>query len=801
MFVPRPRSRPRRLWIAAIALALLSSCERAAPDPHRLPTGVALDPAGPSIELGSMPVSMIFSPDSSHAIAVLSGYREQGIQVVDLAARRVTQTLVQPAAFVGTCFSPEGEKLFVSGGDRDQIYVYAWRENAASLTDSITLGPGPGKNGGRVYPAGLACSADGARLYVAANLADSLIVVNVATHRVTQRLATGRYPYGVVVDRVGRVFVSAWGGSWVARFAPSGGALAAQGRIEVGLHPSAMTFDPSTSRLYVACASSDRIAIVDVERDSLVGALSSAAPGGPSEGSTPNAFALSPDGRRLYVAEADNDAVSVFALVAGGRPSAAGANEGPIGRIPVEWYPTALLARGRSLWVLNGKGHETGPNPKKRQPGTRGPESPRQYTLAQTAGSLTFLDAPDDGELAALSRRVAISNGWGRTPPRESLPPFEHVIYVIRENRTFDQVLGDLGAGDTDSSLTFFPRRVTPNAHALAERFGIFDRFLVSGEASGDGHNWSTAAYASDYVEKTIPSNYSGRGRSYDYDGLNRDSLPENDVNEPSNGYLWNLAQRSYVSMRNYGEFTRRLKDGRWVANKSWLAAHTDPRYPGWDLEIRDSVRADRWIAAFHEQEAIDSFPALSIVYLPNDHTAGGRAGSPTPRAYVADNDLALGRIVEAVSRSRYWKSTVVFVLEDDAQDGPDHVDSHRSPLLVISPYNRPGVIHRYANTIDVVMTIARILKLGALSKYDSFGHPLDDVFASAPDTSAYAALEPGIPIRELNADSTVAARLSRRLDLREEDRADPVLFNRILWLAVRGTSEPCPARPARPHS
>src|SRR5262249_39281709 len=452
-------------------------------------------------------------------------------------------------------------------------------------------------------------------------------------------------------------------------------------RITIGRHPSTMLLDAKAERLYVACASSDRIAVVDTRGDSLVAVLEDPPPSGPAEGSTPNGLALSPDGRRLYVAEPANDAVAVFALgtATSGITDAVGPDS-LLGRIPVEWYPTAVLARGDSLWVLSGKGRGTAPNPHRRQPGHVGSEDPEQYTLGQTSGSLMFLAAPADHQLPGLTRRVIVSNGWERRPPAAALTPFQHVIYVIPENRTYDQVLGDLAVADGDTALTYFPRAVTPNAHALAERFGVYDRFFVNAEVSADGHNWSTAAYATDYVEKTVASTYSGRGRSYDYEGENRDRLPDEDVNEPARGYLWDLARRAQVSLRNYGEFTRKAPDGRWIGTKEWLTAHTDPEYPGWDLAVPDTRRAARWIEEFQRQVEGDSMPALTLLRLPNDHTAGARAGSPTPRAYVADNDLALGRVIETLTRSRYWASTVVFVLEDDAQDGPDHVDSHRSP-------------------------------------------------------------------------------------------------------------------------
>ena len=781
---------PRVRVVLAMLLMGMAGCRGASREPYRLPTGATLDPAGVSIPLGSMPVAMTFSPDSSRIVAVLSGYRKQGFQVVDGASHRVLQTVDQPSAFLGACFSPDGRTLYVSGGNEDRVLVYAWGDSA-TLRDSIMLAAPPDSNGGRVYPAGLAMSPDGSRLYVAGNLADSLLAVDPRSHRVVQRFATGRYPYDVTVDRDGKVYVSAWGGEWIATFVPRGSGLAAGPRIPVGRHPSAMALDADGRHLYVACAASDLVAVVDTHSDSVLTTLDDAAPESPREGSTPDGLCLSPDGRRLYVAEADNNAVAVFdvsGLGSGSTPATAAL----LGRIPTQWYPTDVLAEGSSLWVLNGKGAGTAPNPQRSQPGRRKPGDARQYTLGQTSGTLGILTVPADGDLAALSRRVAVANHWSEAPASPALPPFRHVVYIIRENRTYDQVLGDLHGADGDTSLTFFPRAVTPNAHALAERFGIFDRFHVNGEVSGDGHNWTDAAYASDYVEKTIPSVYAGRGRSYDYDGLNRDTVAGDDANEGSRGYLWDAAVRAGVSLRNYGEFTHMDKRGRWVANKPLLAARTDPAYPGWDLAVPDTTRANRWLAEFEHQAAGDSMPALSILYLPNDHTAGARAGLPTPRAYAADNDLALGRIVEALSRSRYWSSTVLFVLEDDAQDGPDHVDSHRSPLLVISAYNRPGVYHRFANTTDVLATIGRILHLGAMSKFDRFGRTIAECFGATADPTAYHALHSEVPGGEINSDSTRAAVLSRQLDLTREDRANVAALNHILWLAVKGP-QPAP--------
>ena len=357
-------------------------------------------------------------------------------------------------------------------------------------------------------------------------------------------------------------------------------------------------------------------------------------------------------------------------------------------------------------------------------------------------------------------------------------------------------MLGDLTEADGDTALTYFPRAVTPNAHALAERFGIFDRFFVNAEVSPDGHNWSMAAYTTDYLQKTVPSNYSGRGRTYDWEGTNRGRIPpdDDDVSEPANGYLWNLAQRAGVSFRNFGEFVIPASADRndpmpagYKGNKPFLRAHTNPDFPSYDLAIRDQKRADVWLAEFGQWVARGSMPRFQIMRLPNDHTSGARAGAPTPRAHVADNDLALGRIVEALSKSPFWKNTVVIVLEDDAQNGPDHVDSHRSPLLVISPWTTGGVTHRFANTTDVIATMEEILGLGTMSQFDHFGRPLHEIWRASPDQRPYAALTPQVSLDEVNRPNTREARESARLDLRFEDMADESLFNGILWRMMKG--------------
>ena len=807
-----------RRFVLAVSLVAIGACAptpmskpaSASLDdgPRRLPTGRTLDPTGVVWPVGSMPLAMTLSPSGREIVVLLNGWREQGVQVVDRATGRILQTLPQAAAFLGLAFSPDGRTLYVSGGNQDVVYRYAWTSGRATFSDSIVIEPKALDKNGKRYPAGLALSPDGTRLYVAENLTDSLAVVDVATAHVVQRFGVERYPYGVVVDAQGAVYVSSWGGSTVAAFAPAPAGLVPAGRMAGDRHPSAMVLSRDGSRLFVASGSTDRVTVLDPRRRRVITSIVVTPPGGPGEGSTPNALALSEDGHRLFIAEADNNAVSVVDLTpeTAGVADAAGTDV-VSGRVPVEWYPTAVITRRDTLITLTGKGRGTGPNIAGPQPGRGRSDAgfdDHQYTLGQTTGSIvtSLVARAGVAELAPLTARVAHANRWGQPRKAFAYPPIEHVIYIVKENRTYDQVLGDLTQADGDSSLVFFPRAVTPNHHALAERFGIFDRFFVNAEASPDGHNWSMAAYTTDYLQKTVPSNYSNRGRTYDWEGTNRGREPPNDddVSEPVNGYLWNLAQRAGISFRNFGEFVIPVEVGRddpmpagYKGNKPFLRAHTSPDYPSYDLTIRDQKRADVWLGELAGWVQRGTMPRLQILRLPNDHTSGARAGAPTPRAHVADNDLALGRIIEALSRSPFWKNTAVFVLEDDAQNGPDHVDSHRSPLFVISPYAAGGAVHRFTNTTDVLRTIEELLGLSSLSQFDDFGVPLREIWRKDPDLRPYAAIVPMVNLDEVNKPNTREARESTRLDLRFEDIANEELFNRILWRTIKGNAVPYP--------
>ena len=772
----------RILAVALLSCALISTATEAhASDAPTfttpLSTGVRLDPIGDAIDLGSMPLAMALAPGGSKLAVILSGWREQGVQIVDLKSRQVTQTLTQPAAFFGIGFSRDGRELYVSGGNDDTIFCYSWRDGAAALERKIVLAAKAPDKAGTRYPAGLAVSRVGNYLYVAENVADSVAVVDLATSTVVQRFPTDHYPYAVEAAPNGKVYVSAWAADTVAEFqVKADGLLAPLGNLKVGPRPSALLSNGTGSRLFAALAGTDQIAVIDTAHGTVMRYLSDAAPAGPREGSTPNALALSDDESRLYVAEADNNAVAVFDV----SEKSSATIEPLLGRIPTDWYPTAVLDAGGQILVLNGKGHGSHANPDGPIPG-EGIKRPLGYDLGQLKGTLRSLpDVIPATSLAEYSQRVSAANNWQVERVRKAYPPFQHVLYIIKENRTYDQVLGDLKEGDGDPSLVFFGQAISPNHHALALRFGLFDRFFTNAEVSSQGHIWSTAAYVTDFGEKTIPSAYSDK----------REGVDGEEIDEPMNGFLWTLAKKNGISFRDYGEMVK-VPEG-WPVTQREVIPYISPTYPAFDLKTPDQVRADAWIAELEKFVREGEMPKLEIMHLPSDHTAGGRAGFHTPRAFMADNDLALGRIVEALSKSPFWKDTVVFVLEDDSQSGPDHIDSHRSCFFAISAYNRPGTIHRFANTTDVVAAIEDILGLGRLSQFDYFSRSLADIFAETPDLSPFASIVPQVDMNETNPPATPAAHASAELDFSAPDRVDDATFNQILWSMMKG-SQPLP--------
>ncbi len=756
-----------------------------------------LTPAGIQVTVGDRPLGAALSPDGRYLAVTNDGQGVQSLALVDTRARLVVQSIPYhaPAAlYVGVVWAPDGRRLFASAGGNNLVRTYDLRDGGLSEGAPIVLADAKTP----AYPAGLAMAPDGRTVYAAENLANRVVAIDVASGKPVASAETGARPYAVAVSPDGaKVYVSNWGARTLTVLRAQG--LTPADTVTVGLHPGALAVDPARGRLYAANTDDDTVSALDMQSDRVIATLSLAPYAGAPEGSVPDGLGVSPGGRWLFIANAGNNDVAVADL-AGPAPAV-------VGLIPTAWYPTSVTVSrdGRTLFVTNAKGLGAGPNPRGPNP-TRGPgEAAEQYIGFMIMGTVSFVPVPDAPALAGMTARVVQNNGFDEArnrlaAGRAGLPPraiprrvgdpslIKHVIYIIKENRTYDQVLGDVREGNGDPSLVLFGPDAAPNHHRLAREFVLLDNFYVNAEVSPDGHNWSTAAMANDYVQKNWPATYSNRAREYDYEGGQPAAYPRS-------GFLWDAAARAHVSYRIYGEFT----EFRRYPNRGTMDAmegHVAPGYHGYDLQVTDQTRFAEWLAEFRGFERAGELPQLMILRLPNDHTAGTRPGYPTPLAMMADNDLALGHIVEAVAASRFWKDTLVAALEDDAQDGPDHVDAHRTVALLAGAAVRRGVVdHTFYSTVSLLRTIELILGIRPLTQYDAAAQPMLGAFTDEVQPLRYIATVPRQPLTTANTLRTPGAAESLRLHFEQADEVPPGVLSRILWRAVKGAA-PLPESP-----
>jgi YVTN family beta-propeller protein len=772
-----------------------------------LPNGWRIAPAGRHMSIGDLPLAMVQSPDGRYLIVSNNGYAKPTLTVVDLQNFYVREKVPVDHAWLGLAWHPDGRRLYSSGGGQNTVNEFTWANGKLTLTAAYALGRTErsgrlGRPGDVGFLGGVAVSADGRALFAVNVLATSLTAIDLDRQRVRATIDLPAEPYTCLVSPDGRaLFVSVWGGAGVLILDPV--TLALLGEVRVGPHPNAMVLSKDGARLFVACANTNAVWVIDIAsrtaREQISVALYPNAP----VGTTPNALGLSPDGNRLLVANADNNTVAVVDV---SKPDASGVE----GFIPTGWYPTGVMfdRDGKNIFVLAGKGLSSQANPRGPEPGA--PEAPGQYTGAMLQGALSVLPVPDEATLKAMTRRVyeltAYSDAIRLTPataPKASpIPskvgqpsPIKHVFYVIRENRTYDQILGDLERGNGDPMLTLFGEEVTPNAHAIAREFVLLDNFYVDAEVSYDGHAFSTGAYATDFIEKMWPTNYGDRGSVYLGEGGGKMRTPYGSVAAPPEGYLWDFAKRAGVTVRSYGEFADWDKQwGPVRATVPGLEGLVHPSYPPWDLDIHDNERVDVWLKEFREFEANLQLPRLSIIRLPNDHTNGTQPGSWTPRAMIAENDLALGRLVEAISNSRYWKESAIFVLEDDAQNGPDHVDSHRSVAFAISPFaRRQAVDSTLYSTTAMLRTMELVLGLPPMSQYDAAATPMYNAFQATPVFTPYKQRPARVSTDERNGADAPGALASMRMNFAEADLTPELELNEILWKSVRGANSQMP--------
>jgi YVTN family beta-propeller protein len=774
-----------------------------------LPNGWRIAPAGHHVQVGDLPLNMIASPDGRFLIITNNGWMKPTLTVFDTKLQAVVGRTPLDHAWLGLAWHPDGKRLYSSGANENVIYELAWNKSALTLAGTITLGgqqrsvPGaPSRLENAGFIAGLAISPDGRRLYATQIFGEAVSVIDVETRKVLSKTPLGAEPYTCLLSADGKtLFVSVWGGAKVLMFDTA--TMSQLNEVAVGAHPNAMLLSKDGARLFVACASTNAVWVVDVAartaREQISVALYPNAP----VGTTPNSLALSPDGKTMLVANADNNTVAVADIETPGSSEVEG-------WVPVGWYPTSVLfdRDGSRFFVLNGKGLISQANPRGPQPG--GVRMEGQYTGNMFQGALSVVATPDTPALAAMTKRVyaitAYTEARKLAPPEAPratpIPrrvggpsPIKHVFYVIRENRTYDQVLGDLPQGNGDPSLTLFGEDVTPNAHAIAREFVVFDNFYVDAEVSFDGHAFAAGAYATDVVEKLWPTNYASRGALYLSEGGYKNRTAYGNFSAPPDGYIWDFAQRAGVSVRSYGEFAAWQKQwGPVTASVPGLQGLVHPAYPPWDLSIPDNQRIDVWLKEFREFEQNGQLPRLSIIRLPNDHTSGTSPGMPTPRSMVAENDLALGRLVEAISHSRFWNESAVFVLEDDAQNGPDHVDAHRSVALVISPFTRRKFVDSTLYTTSgMLRTMELILGLPPMSQYDAAATPMYNAFQPTTDRTPFVLRKARVALDDRNDWSSPGARASLNMNLADADMAPELELNEILWQSVRGASSRMP--------
>jgi YVTN family beta-propeller protein len=762
-----------------------------------LPNGWRLAPAGRRIGVGELPLNIAVTPDESYLLTLNNGTREHSISVVRTADWKVTGTLPLRKSWVGVRFFDAGRRLLVSGGNDNRVFLYGFHDGKITLQDSVVVGaPRPLE---KIWVGGLDVSPDNRTAYVCGKESDSLYVLSLAARTVERRIPLAEKPYTCLASAFhDTVFVSLWGGRSIALLDRR--SLRITGRIPVGDHPCDMVESPDGRRLFVANANENTVSVVDIATGRVSETITTALYPDAPAGSTPNALALDGEGRQLFIANADNNYLAVFDVSVPGSSRS-------MGFVPTGWYPTAVrvLHTSNTLVVANGKGFGSRANPK--GPNPEKPSRTEEYIGSMFSGSLSFLPLPSARELEQYSAAVFACSPYAqkrKTPaspgPGNPVPagpgassPIKHVFYIIKENRTYDQVFGDMPEGNGDPSLCIFGEQVTPNHHALARQFVLLDNLYCDAEVSADGHNWSDGAYATDYVEKTWPTQYGGRGGEYDYQG-------GSPVAAPSAGYIWDNCRRHGVSFRSYGEFVeeRGWPDTLTVASIEGLAGHVAPRYAGWNMKYSDVRRAEDWQREFDEYERNGGLPQFQIFTLPNDHTEGTRRGSLSPRAYVAQNDLALGKIVERISRSRFWRESVIFVIEDDAQNGADHVDAHRTVALVISPWTRHGFTDsEMYSTSSMVRTMGLILGLPPLSQFDAAATPMYASFAASPDTAVYVCRPARIDIEEKNIAGAYGQEESESMNFTRPDAIPDLELSEIVWRSVKGTPMPAPVRSA----
>jgi YVTN family beta-propeller protein len=785
-----------------------------------LNSGWRLDPAGKQVPLDTLPMSSALSPDGRYLLVLNGGWKPPSLHVIDTASGRVLSKAAMADGWLGLTFAPKGDFVYVGGGSRASIFEFAFADGKLTPARTFEIVP-KDKRGAQDFIGDVAISPDGRLLYAANLYRDFLSVVNPQSGMVIGQYKTGRRPYRILFHPDGKsFFVTHWADGQLGHYDAASGSLIAT--VRIGAHASDMVWRngapetaegaaPYAARIFVAAASTNNVYAVGVtaaKELNVVESINVAMTPRQPLGMTPSGLGLSADGKRLFVACSDGNAAAVVDV--------SEQRSRVEGFIPTGWYPTAVraLASG-TLVVLNGKGvrsypnSKEGPNPMVRpQPVETGESAaaPGYVGRIQT-GTASWIPPFTTEQLDAWTKAALANSPYrdSKLDQESPLPKIDHVIYIVKENRSYDQVLGDMKEGAGDPSLTLIGENITPNLHKLAREFVLLDNFYVNSDVSADGHAWSTAAIAPDYTQKMWPNKYANRRTTYDFE-------EQDPLSVPPAGYLWTNAAAAGLSIRNFGYTVNNKANAAPGSQQTGseqtrseqitgvrdpvLAKVTNPLYRGFDLAYPDVERAKVFLGELADYEKTGTMPRLVVMRMGNDHTSGTAAGKIAPLSAAADNDLAVGMLVEGVSKSRFWMSTAIFILEDDAQNGPDHVDSHRSPAFVISPWvKHHAVDSSMYNTTSMLRTMEFLLGLHPMTHFDAGARPMTSAFQSKPDPAPYAAEKPRHSLTEINPSATNAALRAALMDFDEADRNDDDELNDILWRAIRKDAPPPPVR------
>ncbi|WP_298350510.1 bifunctional YncE family protein/alkaline phosphatase family protein [Runella sp.] len=771
-----------------------------------LPNGWSLTPAGWSLEVGDLPLNIAVSSSQKFMAVTNNGQGKQTIQLIDTKTEKILDNVEIPKSFYGLKFSRDEKSLYASGGNDNWILKYAIVENKLVVKDSLILGK---KWPNKISPVGIEIDDERQLLYAVTKENNSLYILDLNTKALVYEQNMGHEGYTCVLspDR-NTLYISLWGGRKIAFFDTQTRKITST--IAASYNPNELILNRKGTLMYVANAGDNSVSVIDTKQQKVIEVLDAALYPNSPVGSVTNGVALSKDEKTLYIANADNNCLAVFDVSTKGRSVSKGF-------IPVGWYPTNVRVIGSKIFVANGKGFTSFANPKGPQPVSNavrseshlGEDTRGQYIGNLMKGTLSIIDSPNEATLAVYSRKVYANTPYKKEkelatdgeagnpipmkvvgPSHGESSPIKHVFYILKENRTYDQVFGDIKEGNGDTTLCLFGEKYTPNQHKLAREYVLLDNFYVDAEVSADGHNWSLGAHANDYLEKTWPTGYGRRG------GVT-EGMGRREIANDKDGFIWDFCKRKGVSYRTYGVFADDKKGNIPVLDKDHVCSYFTGYY---NQKVKDTTRVNQWKRDFDSLVVAKAVPAFNSIRLGSDHTQGMAVGRPTPYACVADNDLAVGMFIEHLSKSPVWNQSAVFILEDDAQNGPDHVDAHRSTALVVSPYTkRKFVDHTMYSTSGMLRTIELILGLPPMSQYDAAATPMFRSFTPVPDFTPFQALPSAVNLDETNKVASRWSTISEGFDFTEVDRNDDNLFNEVLWKGLKGDNFtlPVPRRSA----